>query len=793
MQNQNKLFLHTPLYLLRWAYFVGICMAIALLSGCTATRFLNEDESFYEGAEIKIQTTQRIRGQKNLVNNLNPYLLPKPNNTLLGSRPSVWFYYIAGTPKKEKGLRSFIKNKLGKPPVLLTDVAPEKITRTLEGEVNNRGYFGSSVTHEVTTRKKKSTITYTLALMPPYRLGELDYTTMDIGDEAFRTMLLETSLLKKGQRYQLERLKKEQERIEEVAKNNGYYFFADRYLRFDADSTAGEKTVDLVLIVERGTPAAAKRTYHVKNIGVFPNYILSNDSTHLLQDTVLIDGYQYIDDAHLFPPKIITDVINVRPDSLYKRINHEYSLSRLMGLKTFKFVNIKFTESSIDSSSLDATVYLTPMLKKSLRMQVQAVSKSNNFVGPGVELIFTNRNFFRGAEMFQFKLNTAYESQISRQQAGALNSIEFGADASITTPRFISPLRVQYRSTKYLPQTQFKIGYNFQQRLQYFRLTSFNISSGYLWRETTMKTHELFPAEISFIRSSRTSDAFNTLLEQNPTLSNSFQNQFIIGSRYSFTLNTQHRDDIISKYEQKNSRKSDFYFNATLEVAGNLLSAIQQIGGSNEDQFQLFGLPYSQFALASTDVRHYYHLNKTSKLVSRLALGVGYAYGNSTNLPYIKQFAVGGTTSLRAFPARSVGPGTYNVRTDETISLNTFFIDQRGDIKIEGNVEYRFDIFKALKGAVFADAGNIWLFNEDDSRPGSKFDSNKFLSEIAVGTGAGIRYDFNFFVLRFDLAFPIRKPFLEPNERWVFDDINFRSPSWRRQNLVLNIGIGYPF
>jgi outer membrane translocation and assembly module TamA len=341
-----------------------------------------------------------------------------------------------------------------------------------------------------------------------------------------------------------------------------------------------------------------------------------------------------------------------------------------------------------------------------------------------------------------------------------------------------------------LPQTKFKVGYTFQERLQYFRLNSFNISGGYTWRETMLKTHELFPVDITFVQTGNTSAEFDQLLEENPVLDNSFQNQFILGSRYSFTYNTQLNDQVEQKYGLKKKSKSDFYFRGTLDLSGNLAHAFQSIKSNEEEEpYNFFNAPYSQFVRTDLDFRYFLKLNKRSKIATRIATGIGYAFGNSETMPYIKQFSVGGSISLRAFPARSVGPGTYNIFEYDSIT----FIDQRGDIKLESSVEYRFDIVNSLKGALFVDAGNIWLVKEDSLRPGGKFDKNKFLKEIAVGTGFGLRFDFNFFVSRFDLAFPIRKPYREPGDRWVLDEINFSSRDWRRENLIFNIAIGYPF
>jgi outer membrane protein insertion porin family len=772
--------------------FSIVVICLTLFSGCTGTKFLKKGESFYAGAEIKINTEIKVAGQKRVKSKLQELITPKPNPTILGSRPSVWFYYKAGIPKKKKGFKNFMKTKLGKPPVLVSDATPDKTATILQNQLNNDGYFKSTFSHEVNTTRKKSTVIYTVELERPFRLRKINYLSFDTTNKLLQKIIKEEMFLKERQRYQLDRLQAEQQRIEEVVENLGYYYFDDRYLLFEADSTVGGRKVDVDLKFEKGMPAQAMRLYRVKTINVYPNYSLTPDSSIVLNDTTNLKGYKYIDNKKKFRPEILVNVINLKPDSTYRRIDHEYTVSRLMSLKAFKFVNVKYYDIADDSSSLHANIYLTPLIKKSLRLQVQGVSKSNNFVGPGFEATFTNRNFFRGAEMFEFKLISAYESQISRQQSGALNAIEFGVEASLSVPRFIMPIYIPYRSAKYLPQTQFKLGYNFQQRLQYFRLTSFNVAYGYSWRETTLKTHELFPVEVSFVRSSKTSPEFDALLEQNPSLANSFQNQFLLGSRYSFTLNTQLSEDMEVKYKLRDNDNSHFYFNVSVDFSGNILNALQSMDNSTSESHEVLGSMYSQYSRGAIDFRYYLDFNRHSKLASRLAIGAGYAYGNSTNLPYIKQFAVGGSNSLRAFPARAIGPGTYNVRTDTAIATNTFFIDQRADSKLEVNVEYRFDIIKSLKGALFVDAGNIWLWREDEFRKGGKFEKD-FLNELAVGTGFGLRYDFNFFVLRFDLAFPIRKPYLEQSNRWVLNKVNVGNKEWRKENLILNIAIGYPF
>jgi outer membrane protein insertion porin family len=302
--------------------------------------------------------------------------------------------------------------------------------------------------------------------------------------------------------------------------------------------------------------------------------------------------------------------------------------------------------------------------------------------------------------------------------------------------------------------------------------------------------------DINFIQTI-TTPRFDTLLLDNDLLASSFKNQFIIGTRYSYTLNTQLARKLVDKFEEQTIKTHTFYLNAATDVAGNLIHAIQsqfKKDGETPEPYQIFNNPYSQYIRGEVDFRHYWQFDEHNKLASRVVFGSGYALGNSTTMPYIKQFSIGGSNSIRAFPARSVGPGTYNVRTDTSASQDArLFIDQRGDIKIEANIEYRFDIIKSLKGAVFTDAGNIWLNKEDSTRQGGKFRKETFMKEFAVGAGVGLRMDFSFFVLRLDVAFPIRKPFLQENERWVIRQIDLRSSEWRKENLVFNIAIGYPF
>jgi outer membrane protein insertion porin family len=433
------------------------------LVSCTATKFLKEGETFYDGAEMRFEMPQgRIRRKAVLEKELDTYITPRPNKKFLGSRPGAWFYYIAGTPKKEKGgIRNFIRNKLGAKPVLLSDATPKRTAEMLQGQVRNDGYFRSTVSHEVETHGKKSKVIYNITLYKAYRLRNIEYPKgKDSVYAKIMSTLYEESLLDSNQRYDLERMQAEQERIEREVENWGIYYFDDRYLVFEADSTVGKRKVDLRLRLEPDIPARAKKIFFLDTINVYPNYTITTDTTKLHNETeTYLNGYNYVDNKNSFRPEIITRVINLKKGNTYSREAQELTLNHLMGLGVFKFVNIKFSESPrTDSALLKSYIYLTPLKKNSLRAEVQAVSKSNNFVGPGVTLSFTNRNLLRGAELFQLKLHTAYEVQINSQTSTPLNSFEAGMEATLTVPRFISPIRIDYSSSRVFAKKKIKIG-----------------------------------------------------------------------------------------------------------------------------------------------------------------------------------------------------------------------------------------------------------------------------------------------------------------------------------------------
>jgi outer membrane protein assembly factor BamA len=300
-----------------------------------------------------------------------------------------------------------------------------------------------------------------------------------------------------------------------------------------------------------------------------------------------------------------------------------------------------------------------------------------------------------------------------------------------------------------------------------------------LWKENEQKEHLFNITEITYASPQNVTPLYQEQILANESLGKVIEKQLIFGPTYSYTYtNTLQK-----------RKKNTFYYKGTIDLAGNVAGLVTGANSKKGDTIKIFDVPFSQFVKIENDFRHYYKLGPDSQLASRIIVGAGFAYGNSGEMPFIKQFFIGGTNSLRAFRARSIGPGSFDGASANT---STFLPDQSGDLKLEFNTEYRAKIYGLVKGALFLDAGNIWLLNENSEKPGAKF-SKKFMNEIAVGAGAGLRFDFSFLILRTDLAFPLRKPYLADGDRWVLDKIDFGSGPWRRENLVFNLAIGYPF
>ncbi|QNF35594.1 BamA/TamA family outer membrane protein [Adhaeribacter swui] len=776
------------LFVLRRLVVAASGLLLLVLASCSSTKTLPPGRKLYIGHKLELQSDTIIPTKKTLEPELESVITPKPNTSFLGIRPTLWINNI-GNPNKKKGLAAWIRRKFGQEPVLLDSVKTKNVVSLLSNRLSNNGYFGSRVTYEVKEEKERMVrVIYRAQVSAPYRIKEIIWPSGDSISEASKAMAAtqKTSLLKVGQVYNLNTLIAERTRIDGELKNQGFFFFGPDVIIFKADSMRHDRTINLYVQLKPETPARAKRAYRLNDISIFTDYRVGYE-TPPKTPPVEIQGYKYYPNELTLKAKRLLPSVFLTPDSLYTRRDHALTLSRLMGLGTFQYVDLKFFEVDAEPNLLNAEMRLTPIVNQSLRAEAEYVSKSNSFTGPGINLNYRHRNLGRGAELFVVTLNANQETQVGgsrkdEQKTGtdnntanaSLNSFSVGVTADLYIPRIISPIKgLRNVRSEFVPKTRFRVGANYMNRVGFFQMTGYNASYSYIWKPKATITHEFTPINLQYVNLARVSPEFQARLDTSAYLRQSFENQFILGGIYNFNYNDQARADL----------RNHFYFNANIDASGNLFSLVNQSG-------TLFNQAYAQYTRLDLDTRYYLKLTKGSMIAMRLLTGVGFTYGNSRTLPYVKQFFIGGPNSLRAFRSRAVGPGTY-----QDTSATSFF-DQTGDIRFEANVEYRVDLFPYVKGALFVDAGNIWLSREavnketgQNEKQGAKFEPNKFFQQLAVGVGPGIRIDAQVIVLRFDVGFPLRIPTRQP-EDYLPNEKPFPSPS---RKPILNIAIGYPF
>ncbi|MBN9299071.1 MAG: BamA/TamA family outer membrane protein [Filimonas sp.] len=764
--------------MIKLRYLFIFLIGSTLLIACNNTKHLAANQSLYIGSDIKIVDSSKKANTKELKEELNALLRPAPNKKILGGRFKLTMYNLMG--KSEKGIAGWIKRKIGEPPVLTSMSALEKNRAVLQNRLENRGYFSDTVMFDTTTKNKKTQGHYTAYVGEQYKLRNITFPvdSSELGKEIHRAVTpVRRSLLKKDDPYDLDVIKDERDRIDNRLKNRGFYYFSPDYLLANADSAVGNHKVDINMTVKRRTPDQAKHIYHIKEVVVFADYDINTDTSLSQPGVEKYGGYTIVDPEKKFKPKVFSRALIFDTGAIYRRDDHNLSLNRLVTLGTFKFVKARFvpTDTAHGEYWLNAFYYLTPTEKKSIRFEASALTKSNNSNGGELSLSWRHRNLLKGAELFTLSIYGGMEKQVIANQPD-VNIFRYGGDASITVPRIIAPFKFQTNSG-FMPKTKATIGYELYSRTDQYTLNSARATFGYIWKESLQKEHQLTVFNFNFVRPSNITDSFQRQLDTNIVLARSIEKQFIIGSIYNFNYNSQLK---------QNNRRNNFYFNGNIDLSGNIPGIISGANVEAGKQKTIVGVPYSQYIRLEAEFRHYYKINKNTVLASRALAGLGYAYDNSQSMPFVKAFFAGGTNDLRGFVSRSLGPGNYYAGNPAAVG---YLGDQPGDMKLEFNTELRGKLFSVVKGALFIDAGNTWLVREDSLRPGGKF-SSSFLSQMAVNTGVGLRFDFSILVLRVDLGMPIRKPLPGGGGfQWFYD----WKESWRRENWMLNLAIGYPF
>ncbi len=769
-------------------------LILILVSACMPARRLPE------GAYLLNRNRIEVEGAEVSQHELRSYLRQSPNRRILGVYRLQLNVYQLADRGRDSRFNNWLKNTIGEPPVIFDPLLASNSSRQFELYLHNKGYFNADVDYDVVYRGRRANVTYKVKGNDAYRIRDISYNIRDSHLAGFIYADTVSSLLARGNRYDTDILQQERNRITRELKDIGFFRFSRDHVFFQVDSTLNMNMVDLAVIIENprirtnsGTSGEARhRRYRLNKIDIYPDFSrvapsrIFPDTTVYYENNDSLAGYTFYHNGPMrIRPRTIANNIRFRPGDFYSISRHEQSQHYLSGLRNFRFINIHFreTESGPDGLAestdtigwLNVRTELTPSPSNAFTLEAEGLNTAGN-LGIASNFLFQNRNLFRGAERLNLRFKGALEvsgetSDEEVFQRLPFNTLELGTDISVDIPKLLTPFRLERLSQTARPQTTIQSGINYRQRPDYTRYI-LNFSYGFQWTPDLQHQHQFTPLEISSIKIFNDSILQSRIPDANPLIMSRYKDHLIGGMKYRYTHTTQHLN-----------RQTDFvYFRGNIETSGNLMYlAAQQFSmpRNEEGSYTIRDIPFAQYIKADADLRLYRSTGGGNALVFRVMGGAGVPFGNIDVMPFIKSYYGGGANSVRAWSIYNLGPGGY-METDAPR------FDKYGDIKLEANVEYRFPAYRFLHGAFFLDAGNVWFLEKNEQFPLGEFDPGRFYREIAVGAGAGIRFDFDFFLVRLDAAFPLRNPANAEGERWISG-----VPGFGRWNL--NLGIGYPF
>ncbi len=751
-----------------------LLMTACLFSACNVLKNVPGDDALFTGSTVSANTGKLDKSIKNELTNLTR---PKPNSSLLGVKFRLHLFNVIKEPKKQKGLLYTIKHKWGEPPVLLSSVKPTAIETRLSDYLFNHGFLTPVVKSKITHTIRTASINYNADPGTRYTIRNVIFPT----DSSTITTIINKStgesLLKKEENLNINIFKKERERIDDHLKENGFFFFEPDYILFKMD-TLHQGKVDLYVTLKEGTPKKALHVWNLGDITIYSNYIIEKDSLLRTTEGTREGQYTIIDPQNTYKPNTFEKAVALREGRVYNKIFHNLTIERLMNLNTFRFVKIIYTPLPVDTARvLTSNIFLSPAKKQSLRLELSGNSKSTNLFGSEVSVNYRNVNVFRGAEILEARVTGGFDVQEGGNSVSP-TAYSLNSEVKFLIPKLLPAfLKIKTRRSPYIPKTMFLPALEFLRKPDLYTLRSARFAAGYLIKRGKNMEHTIRLININLIDPRDITAKMDSMMAEDATLKASFEKQLIIGSRYDFNFNNTYRTD--------HTFNQAFY--GIISSSGNLASLLISTDVDTVGAKKLFNVPLSQFVKLQADWRGYWTINQKLTLANRAIAGVAFAYGNSSTVPYSEQFIIGGTNSVKAYRIRTLGPGSFQTPT------KVYEANESGEIKLELNTEMRFNVSKYIKLAAFVDAGNIWLRKEAPDKPGGSLEKGDLFGEMAVGTGIGLRFDASIMVIRFDVAFPLRKPWYPEGSRWVFNEINFGSSTWRKDNLLLNIGIGYPF
>ena len=726
-------------------------LIVLLLTGCASLPKAESGESelLYTGADVTLQPINEtsIPGRRSLQRELEQGLQPIPNTTWLGGlRPGLWIYRITGTPD-EPGLRRWVADRFAEQPVLYQENIPQQGEIHLRNRLFNRGFFDTEINHQVDRKKQFARVHYTVLVGEQYHIASVQYPQGNTPLKRELQQAAAESLIEPGQPYRLETLRAERARLDRHLKEQGFFAFNPAFLVFDAAVDTEQRLVDLTLTIE--SPEEARQRYRISSIAIYADYSverpLPEEPTHHLTDTI-----SYYERHPRFDPEVILASLLFRPGNTYSRSQHVNSIHRLMRLDVFQFVNIRY-EQNHQEGTIHAQVLLTPAASRNLEGELRAVTRSDGFAGPGFSAAWTDRNLSGGAERLRIESSAGLETSLGTDLF-SIQSYEIAIESTLTVPRIAGPLRLLewidlQGDGRRLPETSLRTGVSRRGHIGQYALDQAEIAYGYEWGNSIAR--EFRPLELTAIHVGGMNDSFSAQLETDAGLQQIYRTQLLAGTSYRLRY-SRHGEDTIGRQ-----------VSARIDAGVNLLDP----------------QPYVRL---DTEGRVFFPMPRDTLLAMRASVGAGRVLYGDTAIPPIRQFGIGGGSSIRAFHPRSIGPGTVLPNQDS---------QRTGELRLESSLEYRFRLIGFMNAAAFVDAGNIWMLSGDTGRA----DPDTLLSEIAVGAGVGLRFDAQIVVLRMDAAVPLRKPWLPAGQRWTTTTIDFTDQQWRRENLVFSLAIGYPF
>ena len=790
-------------------YTSALCAILLLIWSCRSTKFVPEGEYLLSSAEVK-SDTKGFSGYK-----MEPYIKQKPNyKTFSLVKIPLTIYNLAG-----KDTTKWINRTLqhgGEPPVIFDSTMVDNTADNLQRVMTNKGYLDADVQPKVKFDDKRAKVEYFIHAGQPYRINDYSIHVPDSSMSRFLvvpdyikrfrhspkqnllsvdSILGANSLIKKKELFDLDMLDAERERISSIFRRLGYYDFSKEYVGFVADTTVGNKQVDLELSLypfsRRDTDGSTEETPHqqymVKEVFLYVDYnpIVDGDiSGYQTSETYERDGFKifYGPRGRYIKPHIIINSCFIRPRQLYNERATTMTYSSLSQLHILKNVNIQYMRIDSDSlPQLRCIITCVPDKKQGISAEIEGTNSGGSF-GLEAGLGYLHRNAFRGSELFNIKLKGAYEAVSPSFSNFRDNYFEIGGETSLTFPRFMLPfLNKDFRRSIHA-STQFNANYTFQRRPDYFTRTVLSGGVKYIWqeRQSNSTRHVVDLIDISYVHIPTLETRLDTTLSVNAK-KYSFTDQFIFSSGYTFTKSNANPN------EYNRSNNPLYSIRASVETAGNLLSLIAKVTDRPKDQNgsrKIFGTQFAQYVRGNFDYSQTLRFDDRNSVAWRLGGGIAYPYGNFKQIPIQKRFFSGGANSVRGWSVRELGPGSFHPRKE-----NDNFFYHSGDIRLDANIEYRSKLFWVLELGAFLDAGNIWTIKKYEDQDRGNFQLDRFYKEIAMAWGLGLRFDFDFVLIRLDMGWKVYNPEKDSNiRRWPVT-----RPFDIGHNTAFHIAVGYPF